>query len=147
MKNKIKSLLKKKGKQKIICLTAYSKSYSSILDNYCDLILVGDSLANVLYGMKNTHGINLDTMIRHACAVKKNIKKSLLVVDMPKNSYRNPNVAIKNAQIIIKKTNCDAVKIENNSTNLNIVRALTKSKIPVMGHIGFTPQFKKKIQS
>ncbi len=146
MKNKIKSLLKKKGKQKIICLTAYSKSYSSILDNYCDLILVGDSLANVLYGMKNTHGINLDTMIRHACAVKKNIKKSLLVVDMPKNSYRNPNVAIKNAQIIIKKTNCDAVKIENNSTNLNIVRALTKSKIPVMGHIGFTPQFKKKFK-
>ena len=84
MKIKIRNLLKKKGKQKIICLTAYSKSFSLLLDKYCDIILVGDSLANVLYGMKNTKNLDLDTMIDHASSVKSGLKKSILVVDMPK---------------------------------------------------------------
>ena len=73
-------------------------------------------------------------------------KKSLVVVDMPKDSYKNPKQAIKNAKKIMKKTRCDAIKIENNSHNLNIVKAFAKSKINVMGHIGYTPQFKKKFK-
>ena len=117
------------------------------MDKYCDLILVGDSLANVLYGMKTTHNLKLETMIDHAKSVKLGTKNSLLVVDMPKNSYKNPNQAVKNAKLIIKKTGCDAIKIENNSYNLNIVKALKKSKIDVMGHIGYTPQFKKKFKA
>ena len=146
MKAKIKSFLNKKKKKKIVCLTSYSKSISKILDKHCDLILVGDSLANVLYGMKNTHKLNIETMINHAKSVSLGVKKSLLVVDMPKDSYMNPKHAIKNAKKILKETNCDAIKIENNFNNLNIVKALKKSKINVMGHIGYTPQFKKKFK-
>ena len=146
MSLKIKNFLNKKNKRKIICLTAYSKSIAKILDTQCDLVLVGDSLANVLYGMKNTHNLSLDTMINHAKAVRRGIKKSLLVVDMPKDSYQKPVQAIKNAKLIIKKTGCDAIKIENNPNNLLVVKSLIRSKINVMGHIGYTPQFKKKFK-
>ena len=75
MSKKIKRLLSKKGKSKIVSLTAYSKSFAKILDKYCDIILVGDSMANVLYGMKNTHKIQLNTIIQHSISVKKGIKK------------------------------------------------------------------------
>ena len=146
MKVKIKKILNKKNKRKIVCLTSYSKSISKILDKYCDLILVGDSLANVLYGNKTTHELKLQTMINHAKSVALGAKKSLVVVDMPKGSYTRPKQAIKNAKKILKETKCDAIKIENNTHNLNIVKAFTKSKINVMGHIGFTPQFKKKFK-
>jgi len=146
MNNKIKKFLSLKNKRKIISLTAYSNNISSILDKFCDLVLVGDSLANVLYGMKNTHKLNLNTMINHAQSVRKGIKKSLFIVDMPKNSYKIANQAIKNAKIIIKKTGCDGVKIENNSSNLKIVKSMCNSNINVMGHIGYTPQFKKKFK-
>ena len=146
MKVKIKKFLNKKNKKKIVCLTSYSKSISKILDKYCDLILVGDSLANVLYGNKTTHDLKLQTMINHAKSVSQGVKKSLFVVDMPKDSYKNIKQAVKNAKKILKKTRCDAVKIENNSHNLNIVKAFAKSKINVMGHIGYTPQFKKKFK-
>ncbi len=146
MKEKIKHFLKKKKVKKIVCLTAYSKSIAKILDNYCDLILVGDSLANVLYGMKTTHDLKLETMINHARSVKLGIQKSLFVVDMPKDTYKSPKQALKNAKYILKKTKCDAIKIENNLQNINIVKILTKSKINVMGHIGYTPQFKKKFK-
>ena len=90
MSKKIKKILEKKNKKKIVCLTAYSKNIAQILDKYCDIVLVGDSLANVLYGMKNTHKISLNTIIQHSISVRKGIKKSLLVVDMPKGSYKNP---------------------------------------------------------
>ena len=146
MRAKIQNILNKKNKKKIVCLTSYSKSVSKILDKYCDLILVGDSLANVLYGMKTTHNLKLETMINHARSVTLGTKKSLVVVDMPKNSYKNPKQALKNAKLILKETGCDAIKIENNLQNLNVVKILTKSKIDVMGHIGYTPQFKKKFK-
>jgi 3-methyl-2-oxobutanoate hydroxymethyltransferase len=146
MNKKIKKILLKKNKSKVVCLTAYSKSIAKILDNYCDIVLVGDSMANVLYGLKNTHKISLDTIINHTLSVKKGISKSLLVVDMPKGSYSNLNKAIKNAKLIKKITKCDAIKIESNQKNFNIIKALAKNKIPVMGHIGFTPQFKKRFK-
>ena len=103
-------------------------------------------MANVLYGMKNTHKISLDTIIQHSISVRKGTKKSLLVVDMPKGSYKNPFQAWKNAKLIFKKTKCDAVKIESNNKNFKIIREITKAKIPVMGHIGYTPQFKNKFK-
>ena len=146
MSKKIKKILAKKNKKKIVSLTAYSKNIAQILDKYCDIILVGDSMANVLYGMKNTHKISLDTIIQHSISVRKGTKKSLLVVDMPKGSYKNPSQARKNAKLIFKKTKCDAVKIESNNKNFKIIREITKAKIPVMGHIGYTPQFKNKFK-
>ena len=147
MLKKIKKLsLKKKNKKKIVCLTAYSKNFAKILDKHCDIVLVGDSMANVFYGMKNTHDISLDTIIQHSISVKKGITKALLVVDMPKGSYSTPNDAKKNAKKIINETKCDAVKIESNNKNFKIIREITKAKIPVMGHIGFTPQFNNKFK-
>ena len=146
MKKKIKDLILKKKKTKIVCLTAYSKSVAKILDKFCDIILVGDSMANVLYGQENTHKISLENIIQHTISVKKGIKKSLLVVDMPKGSYNNPKSALKNAKYLIKKTKCDAIKLENNKNNYEIIEYLVKKKIFVMGHVGYTPQFKKKFR-
>ena len=90
MNLKIKKILSKKNKTKIVSLTAYSKSIAKILDKFCDIILVGDSMANVLYGHNNTHKITLDNIIQHTLSVQKGVKKSLLVVDMPKGTYSNP---------------------------------------------------------
>ncbi len=146
MNKKIKNIIKKKNKSKIVSLTAYSKSIAKILDRYCDIVLVGDSMANVLYGHKNTHQISLKNIIQHTISVKKGIKKSLLVVDMPKGTYQNKKIAIKNAKFVKKITKCDAIKLESNNKNFNIIKELIKAKIPVMGHIGYTPQFKKKFQ-
>ena len=146
MNKKIQNIINKKNKSKIVSLTAYSKNIAKILDKYCDIVLVGDSLANVLYGLNNTHKVNLENMIQHTASVRKGIKKSLLVVDMPKGSYGNLKLAKKNAKLLMKKTDCDAVKIESNKKNFNIIKFLVKHKIPVMGHIGFTPQFKKKFK-
>jgi len=146
MNKKIKSIILKKNKSKIVSLTAYSKSIAKILDKFCDIILVGDSMANVLYGHKNTHKIKLDNIIQHSISVKMGIKKSLLVVDMPKGTYNSVAVAVKNAKKIMKKTKCDAVKLESNKKNYKIIENLIKRNIPVMGHIGFTPQFKKKFK-
>ena len=146
MNLKIKSFILKKNKSKIVSLTAYSKNIAKILDKFCDVILVGDSLANVLYGHKNTHKISLKNIIQHALSVRLGVQKSLLVVDMPKGSYSSATKAIKNANLIIKKTRCDAVKIESNKKNHKIIESLSKKKIPVMGHIGYTPQFKKKFR-
>lgn len=142
MNNKIERILKKKNKSKIVSLTAYSKSIAEIIDNFCDIILVGDSMANVLYGFKKTHKITLDNIIQHTLSVKRGTKKSLLVADMPKNTYTSIKNAEINAKLIIKSTGCDAVKLESNKKNFEIIRNLVKKKIPVMGHIGFTPQFK-----
>ena len=146
MNIKIKKILKKKNKSKIVCLTAYSKSIARILDKFVDIVLVGDSMANVLYGHENTHKITLENIIQHTRSVKMGIRKSMLVVDMPKGSYNNIKLAKKNAKLVIRKTKCDAIKIESNGKNHKIIRELVKRNIPVMGHIGYTPQFKKKFK-
>ena len=144
MNSKIRKIILKKNKSKIVSLTAYSKSVAKILDDYCDIILVGDSMANVLYGHNNTHKIDLKNMIQHAVSVRLGVKKALLVVDMPKGSYSNRIEALKNASKIIKYSKCDAIKLENYKNNYKTIKYLVSKKIPVMGHIGYTPQFKKK---
>ena len=144
--DKIKELIQKKNKSKIVCLTAYSKNISSILDNYCDLILVGDSLGSVLYNYKSTRKVTLGNMIEHSKSVKLGIKKSLMVVDMPFNTYRSSKEALKNAKIIMSKTKCDAVKLEGGKKIYQIVKTLVKNKIPVMGHLGVLPQSAKSFK-
>ena len=144
--DKINKLLKKKNKSKIVCLTAYSKNVASILDNHCDLVLVGDSLGSVLYNYKSTRQVSLDTMIEHSKSVKLGIKKSLMVVDMPHNTYRSSKEALKNAKIIISKTKCDAIKLEGGRKVAQIIKTLVKNKIPVMGHLGVLPQSAKNFR-
>ena len=141
---KIKKILNKKNRSKIICLTAYSKNIASILDKYCDLVLVGDSLGSVLYSYKSTKEVTLDMMINHAKSVRLGLKKSLMVVDMPFNTYRTSKEALKNAKLVIKKTKCDAVKLEGGKKIIPMVKSLIKNKIPVMGHLGILPQTAKK---
>ena len=140
MKKKILNLINKKNKSRIVSLTAYSKNIASILDNICDIVLVGDSLGSVLYNYKSTREVSLNTMIEHSKSVRMGIKKSLMVVDMPHNTYRNPKEALKNAKKIILKTRCDAVKLEGGKKIYNIVKTLTKNNISVMGHLGLLPQ-------
>ena len=138
--SKIKKIISKKNKTKIVSLSAYSKNVASILDNYCDIILVGDSLGSVLYNYKSTKEVTLNTMIEHSKSVRMGIKKSLMIVDMPHNTYRNPKEALKNAKRIMKKTKCDGVKLEGGLRIKEIVKHLIKNKIPVLGHLGITPQ-------
>ena len=124
-------------------MTAYSKNIASILDDICDIVLVGDSLGSVLYNYKSTREVTLNTMIEHSKSVRMGIKKSLMVVDMPHNTYRNSKDALKNAKRIMSKTKCDAVKLEGGKRIFNIVRTLIKNNIPVMGHLGLLPQSDK----
>ena len=141
--NKFKNLIYKKNKSKIVCLTAYSKNIASILDNHCDIILVGDSLGSVLYNFKSTRNVSLDMMIEHSKSVRMGINNSIMVVDMPHNTYRNNSEALKNAKKIILETKCDAVKLEGGKKIINIVKHLIKNKIPVQGHLGVLPQSQK----
>ena len=138
--SKIKKFIKKKKKSKIVCLTAYSKNIASILDNYCDLILVGDSLGSVLYNFTTTRKVTLNMMIEHAKSVRLGVSKSLLVVDMPYNTYRTKSEALKNCKKVMKETKCDGVKLEGGLRIKEIVKHLIKNKIPVLGHLGITPQ-------
>ena len=140
MNNKIKKIIKKKSKSKIICLTAYSKNIAEIIDNHADIVLVGDSLGSVLYNYDTTRKVTLKMMVEHTKSVRMGVKKSLLVIDLPYNTYRNKSEALKNSKKVIKETKCDAVKIEGGDKVKEIVRHLVKNKIPVLGHIGVTPQ-------
>ncbi len=140
MKKKLLDLINKKNKSKIVSLTSYSKNIATILDNFCDIVLVGDSLGSVLYNYKSTREVSLNTMIEHSKSVRMGIKKSVMVVDMPHNTYRNPKEALKNAKKIMSKTKCDAVKLEGGKKVYEIIKTLIKNKIPVMGHLGLLPQ-------
>ena len=139
-----KKLLLKKNKEPISCLTAYSKPLANILDGNVDLILVGDSLGTTLYGMKNTRSVNLEMMKNHGKAVVTNTKKSMTIIDMPYNTYRNSKEALKNAKLVMRKTKCEAIKLEGGSKIISTVKTLVKNKIPVMGHLGILPQTEKK---
>jgi len=136
----IKTILNKKNKSPITCLSAYSKSISQIADKYCDIILVGDSLGNVLYGMKTTKEVKIEIMMLHCKTVKQFSKRCLVVCDMPYRTYLNKHDAYKNALKLINVTKCDAVKLEGGKNIVSIVRHLTSKGIPVMGHIGLLPQ-------
>ena len=140
MQQKIKKIIKKKNKSKIICLTAYSKNVAEAIDPYTDIILIGDSLGSVLYNYKTTRNVTLHTMIEHSKSARQGIKKSLMVVDMPYNTYRNSTEALKNAKLIMKKTKCDGLKLEGGNKIKKIIKHLIKNRIPVMGHLGLLPQ-------
>ena len=127
-------------KRPIICLTSYNKLFAEIADQYCDIILVGDSLGMAYYGDTSTRSVSLNDMIRHAKSVRLGVQKAMMVVDMPYGTYKNPLLAKKNALRIIKETKCDAVKLEGGKEIKHIIQHLIENKINVMGHIGLLPQ-------
>tara|TARA_B100000029_G_scaffold400637_1_gene399635 strand:+ start:53 stop:829 length:777 start_codon:yes stop_codon:yes gene_type:complete len=143
MLSKINAFKSKKNKSKIVCLTAYSKNIAKIIDKHTDLILVGDSLGSVLYNFKSTRSVTLDMMIKHSKSARLGISNSLMIVDMPFNTYNNPTQALKNCKKVMQLTKCDGVKLEGGLKIIKIIKLLVKNKIPVMGHLGILPQSTK----
>ena len=137
-RNTVKDLVKKES---IVCLTAYTQMIAEIVDEFVDVILVGDSVGTVLYGFETTRKVSLDIMIRHARTVCNATKRSLIVVDMPFGTYEESvEKAFMNAARVMKETNCNGVKLEGGQKMSKTIEHLTKSSIPVMGHIGLQPQ-------
>ena len=130
-----------KGRDPVVCLTCYHAHTARLLDEHVDLMLVGDSLGMVMHGMENTLGVTLDMMITHGKAVMRGSKHALVVVDMPFGSYEeSPEIAFRNAARVIQETGCTAVKMEGGTMLAETIAYLTSRGIPVMGHIGLTPQ-------
>ncbi|WP_295557972.1 3-methyl-2-oxobutanoate hydroxymethyltransferase [uncultured Hyphomicrobium sp.] len=125
----------------VIALTSYHAHTAAIADKYCDFLLVGDSLGMVMHGFETTVPVTLDMMIVHGRAVVRGAKRALVVVDMPFGSYEeSPSVAFRNASRVMKETDCGAVKLEGGLRMAETTRYLVDRGIPVMGHIGLTPQ-------
>ena len=141
MQKKIKRINNLKLNRKLVCLTAYSKTIAKIADKYADIILVGDSVGPVLYGLDSTRKVSIDLILQHAKAVATQAKNSMVIVDMPYGTYeKNARLAYENAKRIISETAADAVKLEGGEIFFDTIRFLIKKKINVMGHIGLLPQ-------
>ena len=131
----------RKGGTPIVCLTAYTAPMAELLDEHCDLLLVGDSLGMVVHGLPNTVGVTLEMMILHGQAVMRASKRAMVVVDMPFGSYEgSPQEAYANATRIMKETGCSAVKVEAGPAVAQNIDYLVRRGIPVMGHVGLRPQ-------
>jgi len=125
----------------IVGLTAYTAPLARVMDPHVDFILVGDSLAMTIYGESSTVGVDLDTMIRHGRAVVRACSHACVVVDLPFGSYQaSPEQAFRSASRILMETGCDAVKLEGGSEMAETAAFLVERGVPVMGHIGLTPQ-------
>src|ERR1700726_299501 len=131
----------RKAGEPIVCLTSYHAHTARILDAYCDVILVGDSLGMVMHGLETTVPVTLDMMILQGHAVMRGSQRALVVVDMPFGSYEaSREQAFMSAVRILKETHCGAVKLEGGARMAETVAFLSERGIPVMGHIGLTPQ-------
>ncbi|WP_395395078.1 3-methyl-2-oxobutanoate hydroxymethyltransferase [Novosphingobium sp. BL-8A] len=125
----------------LVMLTAYTARQAQLLDEHCDILLIGDSLAQVIYGLPSTLPVTLDMMIAHGAAVVRGSYHSLVVVDMPFGSYEeSPQQAFASAARIMAETGCAAVKLEGGVAMAETIAFLTSRGIPVMAHIGLTPQ-------
>ncbi|HZZ88153.1 MAG TPA: 3-methyl-2-oxobutanoate hydroxymethyltransferase [Caulobacteraceae bacterium] len=131
----------RKGAEPLVCLTAYTAPVAAVLDEVCDLLLVGDSVGMVLHGLPNTVGVTLEMMILHGQAVMRASKKALVVVDLPFGAYEGPKEeAYANAVRVLKETGCQAVKVEAGPTVPQTIAYLVQRGIPVVGHVGLRPQ-------
>jgi 3-methyl-2-oxobutanoate hydroxymethyltransferase len=131
----------RKGGEPIVALTSYHAHTAAIIDRHVDFILVGDTLGMVMHGLETTLPVTLDMMILQGLAVIRGSKRALVVVDMPFGSYEeSPAAAFRSAARIMKETGCGAVKLEGGARMAETIRFLTERGVPVMGHIGLTPQ-------
>jgi 3-methyl-2-oxobutanoate hydroxymethyltransferase len=134
-------IAKRKGGEPIVSLTAYHAHTARIIDPYVDFLLVGDSLGMVMHGYETTVPVPLELMIMHGQAVVRGSSHALVIVDMPFGSYEeSPAVAFRNAARVMKETGCGAIKLEGGARMAETIRYLTERGIPVMAHIGLTPQ-------
>jgi 3-methyl-2-oxobutanoate hydroxymethyltransferase len=131
----------RKGQTPVVCLTAYTAPMAELLDEHCDLLLVGDSVGMVVHGLPNTVGVTLEMMILHGQAVMRGSRRAMVVVDLPFGSYEgSAEVAYANAARVMKETGAQAVKVEAGATIIDTIEYLVKRGIPVMGHVGLRPQ-------
>lgn len=131
----------RKGGEPVVCLTAYTAPMARLVDAHADLILVGDSLGMVVHGLPSTLGVTLEMMILHAQAVRRTATRALIVVDMPFGSYeQGPQQAFANAARVMAETGCGAVKLEGGVAMAETIRFLVARGVPVMAHVGLTPQ-------
>jgi 3-methyl-2-oxobutanoate hydroxymethyltransferase len=131
----------RKGREPVVCLTAYTAPIARLLDPHVDLLLVGDSLAQVVHGMDSTVPVPLELMIYHGQAVMRSTSQALVVVDLPFGSYEeSKEVAFRAAVRVLKETGCAAVKLEGGAAMAETIQFLTQRGIPVMAHIGLMPQ-------
>lgn len=132
---------KRKGGTPIVCLTAYTTPVARLVDVHCDVVLVGDSVGMVLHGLESTLAVTLEMMILHGKAVRRGLTRALMVVDMPFGSYEeSPAQAFRNAARMMAETGCAAVKLEGGASMAETIRFLVARGIPVMAHVGLTPQ-------
>jgi len=130
-----------KTEEPLVMLTAYTARQAQLLDEHCDMMLVGDSLGQVIYGLSSTIPVSLDMMCAHGAAVVRGSFHSLVIVDMPFGSYEeSPAQAFASASRIMKETGCAAVKLEGGTAMAETISFLTQRGIPVMAHVGLTPQ-------
>ncbi|MBL3595709.1 3-methyl-2-oxobutanoate hydroxymethyltransferase [Rhodovulum sulfidophilum] len=131
----------RKGGTPLVCLTAYTTPMAEAVDAACDVVLVGDSVGMVLHGLPSTLGVTIEMMLMHGRAVARGLAHALMVVDMPFGSYEEgPQQAFRNAVRLMAETGCGAVKLEGGAAMAETIRFLTARGIPVMGHVGLTPQ-------
>jgi 3-methyl-2-oxobutanoate hydroxymethyltransferase len=135
------AILARKGGEPIVSLTAYTMRMAQLLDPYCDFLLVGDSLGQVIYGLPSTIPVSLEMMCAHGAAVVRGSWHALVAVDMPFGSYEeSPEQAFRSAARILKETGAAAVKLEGGEAMAETISFLVKRGIPVIGHVGLTPQ-------
>ena len=131
----------RKGGEALVCLTSYHAHTARILDGYCDVILVGDSLGMVMHGLESTVPVTLDMMILQGKAVMRGAKRALVVIDLPFGSYEaSKEQAFASAARVLKETGCGAIKLEGGRRMAETIAFLVERGVPVMGHIGLTPQ-------
>ncbi|MGB3844616.1 3-methyl-2-oxobutanoate hydroxymethyltransferase [Sphingopyxis sp. YF1] len=131
----------RKGGEPLVMLTAYTVRMAQLLDPHCDMLLVGDSLAQVIYGLPHTVGVTMEMMALHGAAVVRGSYHAAVIVDMPFGSYEgSPEQAFDNAARLLKETGAAAVKVEGGKVLAPTIEFLTQRGIPVMGHVGLTPQ-------
>ncbi len=136
----------RKGGEPIVCLTSISTQTSKLLDPHCDLLLVGDSLGMVFYGMDSTVGVTLEMMIAHGAAVTRGSTRACIIVDLPFGSYQeSPQQAFRTAARVLAETRCSGIKLEGGVEMAETNAFLTRRGIPVFGHIGLTPQYHNSI--
>jgi 3-methyl-2-oxobutanoate hydroxymethyltransferase len=134
-------VMARKGKEPLVMLTAYTARMAQLLDPHVDMLLVGDSLAQVVYGLPSTLPVTLDMMIAHGAAVVRGSAKACVIVDMPFGSYEeSPEIAFRNAARVLAETGASAVKLEGGVAMAQTIAFLVQRGIPVMGHVGLTPQ-------
>ena len=137
----IPAIRRQKGKTPLVMLTAYTVRNAQLLDPHCDLLLVGDSLGQVIYGLPSTVPVTLEMMAAHGAAVVRGSYHAVVVIDMPFGSYEaSPEKAFESAAYLLKQTGAAAVKLEGGTAMAPTVKFLTERGIPVMGHVGLTPQ-------